>query len=1098
MTINKGGFRLESIADEPSKTKLKRDYFFKTAFQNPREAYTIFTESFNKENLIGLGISNFASKTDESYKTDPKYNYLDDPQLLPFENYLTYFSNSVSAENTKDLIRQLKVDKVRGILSPLSVIGTLTGAITDPSTLLLMGKGKKFIEVAAGGKRFMSPTRLGLTMTSEELAKQSLDKDRDIELGLTVAGVSFLIPGLVNKINGIGGLKSTKAFSKHEKYTNYADDIEKSNASAASKLDDLEDQGIDTRYLDPNTSREGKSAGAASNPSMKYKTYNEELVGEEIEKTLIGLENSPLTSVFRGLQKSVLSARNMVTELLEIPLYQKKNFDMKGGVTTISVENEVNRGRAIIISNMRAAEDMYEKYLARMSKELRKDIGTVSRIIKKQGYSKDGIMSFPDFRNQISKALVQKSSQFDDEVVQAARMVREDFFDLLGKRADDSGLFTIMPRKQLEFWKSKLDELKRSGGNSIKIEGRDFSSKRINEIIEEIDSKLNYIFANSGLRKNYIPRFYKKDVIKGKKTEFTDIIYKGLLKENPNAKYKDAEEVVDNILTQQPFYRIQKWQKIAASEEGYVSTPLGISDHVKARRLDLNDEELISKGFLEGDIFGLMRGYFRSIMPDIVMTERFGDPGGIGLNYGAGGYKPGLIQIYSEYQDRILRAKSKTAKDKLRKEMVETLDDLESNVGLLRGTYGLSADPSSAMSSGIRVAKNITAMAYLSGILAAVPDVARLVMADGISKNFGRLYEAFFKDMGWRMMKLSRSDAQLTGEATDMFLGTRAALFADTGDIFGLMNTLERKSGQITNFYFSYINAMNIWNTGVKNVASLVNGSKILDYVEAMAQGKQISTKAKAQLKNLFIDEAMATRIYDQYKEFGLGKGASESAGYDKLRVARADNWLDKQARDTYLSALQKDINITIVTPGKGDVPLWMNTEIGGMLAQFKKFGMSATQKVLMRGMQERDANFLIGVITLVTLGAMVDGFRHRQFGRDYSKVKTPDKIISAIERSAILGIFSDVNRMVETLSNNRLGLSQMVGGGRPYKPTLKQKVGLAGPTASYIANLTDIMLDWGKGKHDYTTARAIRKTLPFQNIWYLDSVFDKLEKGLY
>ena len=25
MTINKGGFRLESIADEPTKTKLKRD-----------------------------------------------------------------------------------------------------------------------------------------------------------------------------------------------------------------------------------------------------------------------------------------------------------------------------------------------------------------------------------------------------------------------------------------------------------------------------------------------------------------------------------------------------------------------------------------------------------------------------------------------------------------------------------------------------------------------------------------------------------------------------------------------------------------------------------------------------------------------------------------------------------------------------------------------------------------------------------------------------------------------------------------------------------------------------------------------------------------
>ena len=134
-----------------------------------------------------------------------------------------------------------------------------------------------------------------------------------------------------------------------------------------------------------------------------------------------------------------------------------------------------------------------------------------------------------------------------------------------------------------------------------------------------------------------------------------------------------------------------------------------------------------------------MRGYYRSIMPDIVLTEKFGDPGALGLNFAAGGFRPGLLQIYKEYQDRIFRAKTKADKAAIRREMVEALDDLEANIGLLRGTYGLSADPSSAMSSSIRVAKNITAMTYLSGILAAVPDVARVVMADGIKRNFGRI-----------------------------------------------------------------------------------------------------------------------------------------------------------------------------------------------------------------------------------------------------------------------------------------------------------------------------------------------------------------------
>lgn len=58
----------------------------------------------------------------------------------------------------------------------MSVIGTVTGAVTDPSTLLLAGTGAKLLNVTAGGKTFMSPTRLGVAMTAEEMTKQLLDK----------------------------------------------------------------------------------------------------------------------------------------------------------------------------------------------------------------------------------------------------------------------------------------------------------------------------------------------------------------------------------------------------------------------------------------------------------------------------------------------------------------------------------------------------------------------------------------------------------------------------------------------------------------------------------------------------------------------------------------------------------------------------------------------------------------------------------------------------------------------------------------------------------------------------------------------------------
>ena len=53
---------------------------------------------------------------------------------------------------------------------------------------------------------------------------------------------------------------------------------------------------------------------------------------------------------------------------------------------------------------------------------------------------------------------------------------------------------------------------------------------------------------------------------------------------------------------------------------------------------------------------------------------------------------PGLIQVANEYNLKALKAKSKEAKAKIIKEN-EVLEDLEAGIELVRGTYGLPADP---------------------------------------------------------------------------------------------------------------------------------------------------------------------------------------------------------------------------------------------------------------------------------------------------------------------------------------------------------------------------------------------------------------------
>ena len=50
-----------------------------------------------------------------------------------------------------------------------------------------------------------------------------------------------------------------------------------------------------------------------------------------------------------------------------------------------------------------------------------------------------------------------------------------------------------------------------------------------------------------------------------------------------------------------------------------------------------------------------------------------------------------------------------------------------------------------------------------------------------------------------------------------------------------------------------------------------------------------------------------------------------------------------------------------------------MNYELASTIVQFKKFAISATQRMLMRGMQEKDLDFLFGSMLLMGSGMLID-----------------------------------------------------------------------------------------------------------------------------
>jgi len=123
---------------------------------------------------------------------------------------------------------------------------------------------------------------------------------------------------------------------------------------------------------------------------------------------------------------------------------------------------------------------------------------------------------------------------------------------------------------------------------------------------------------------------------------------------------------------------------------------------------------------------------------------------------------------------------------------------------------------------------------------------------------------------------------------------------------------------------------------------------------------------------------------------------------------------------------------------------------------------------------------------------------RTEQYGQDYSKKSLTAKITDGIDRSGITGIFFDLNNSIERMFNNRIGLRPLLGDGKPYGSDIAEKLGVVGgPNVGIVDKIFNIMYDSGTGGYDHHTARNVRSIMPFQNVWYLDWLFDQIEQGM-
>jgi len=1072
------------------------------------------------ENIFGIGfkyiVDSSVAKDNTEFVTDPNYNIFQDFQVKGLEPYIGNFLHSKSAKHTARLIADFKTDSKKQNGSPAYIVGRILGGLTDPSSLFMFTKAGRFMMT---GSRLMRSGKVGSMITTEEAIKQGISPTRTFEEGVLISASGFLLPALFPAINNkIAG----KSF----------DDM-------ANKLDDF-----DNHYGIKNVGGgvyKDKSVGAAD-IGIGPRTEAEWIKANQIQPTGLGYlgEKSGFTPLLRVLDKGGLEEQDFITSVLENPLLTRGNYE--GVASSPTIERKIKSRHYMVKISDDAVMNEYNAYLKRHGKQAQNIVESTLNT----KFFRDGLMSPREFSAAVTKAKLNPDLAVEPEVRAAAKHVEDLFYAPLGKEYQEAGISIAWHKYQIDRVGMFIKQMDGSIKGRKPVSDPKKIQKLENLIVLErkLKAKLKLMETKGiHLRKNYINPLYKRDAIDANPDLFKSIMREELekiAKKNPTllrqsnnmteeeveawmggvGYHKDViDDIIESFMQYQPTLRLRQIDDVLNEmPEEALGEVNKISSRFLGRDLDIDYTKLMENGFMEDDIMLLQRHYFNQVVPDIEVTKVFGDPMGYGTRWSKdGNYQQGIIQItddmlrknnkYDTYYNQRFDYNARPLSDFLTKQQIKNLTDLDASIHLIRGTYGLAEDPNRTFSRGLRMMKLYNATTMLTGI-AQVVDTARLVMINGLTKTFKVQTEMFQSGMAKEILKMSKNSTQLGGEALDMIDSSRAMGMYGMEDAFGVFNKMERGMSKVGNVYFTFLNASNPWNASVKTMAGFFNGTRIIENVERIATGKSISKLNRARLNFLGIDDITAREIYKQYQKHGVGKNGKISTKADgndfkHMRVANSDAWDDtpeaRKAAEIYHQGLSKQVNVDIVTPSKGDVPLWANTELGGALSQFKKFGAAATQRMLMRGLQEKDMNFMQGVLLLMGAGMMVDAFRQKQFNRDYSKKPFGQKLVDGFDRSGLGGIFSDINNSIERLGNNQIGLRPLLNGKKPYgtyKDLLNNPIpDILGPTASQIANIADIMWTWGTGKYNHHTARNVRRLVPFQNVWFLDSVYDKLEQ---
>ncbi|MFA1692297.1 hypothetical protein ACDV62_04185, partial [Proteus mirabilis] len=474
------------------------------------------------------------------------------------------------------------------------------------------------------------------------------------------------------------------------------------------------------------------------------------------------------------------------------------------------------------------------------------------------------------------------------------------------------------------------------------------------------------------------------------------------------------------------------------------------------------------------DVNYVMENYIRQVAPEIELTAKFGR---VDMDNQ-------IKAITEEYNQLIADATTPKERSRLEARREADLRDIRAMRDRLLGTYGAPKDPASLFVRAGRVARHVNFLRLLGGMtISSLPDMARPIMQHGLRsalKPLGKM----LTDIS--AMRIAKADLREMGIGLEYALSSRSKVIADLSDPYSRRSYLERGL-QWSSQKFGNFTLMNQYTDTMKMWSGLITQSKVLKAANTLDAGGSLSKREIKKLAHIGIDESMLKRIADQFKRHG--------EDLDGMLTGHSHLWDDRVVRETFQAAVLKDVRTTVITPGIGDTPLMMSSELGKIVMQFKTFFFATHNRALVSGIQSGDASFYYGALLQVALGSLVYVLKAKMAGRDIN-TEPANLVKEGLDWSGMMGWLGEPNNVLENLSGGTYGMSAMFGGPPASRYQSRNGIGaLLGPTFDLGGDIKNITSGVLNGEFDDREVRSVRKLLPFQNLFYLSPLLNQVEE---